>query len=221
MSSHYSWADAAVEALGAHGGPEAIGMLQDILSNEQNPRIDAGTASGSRAAGAPRFSDKQILQRRAGMALGRNASDAAVATLRSALKSDDADRAVGAACGLEMLGGKPGLELAALALADTDAGVHKMAASGPAVERLRVPDRVGLRRPRPFPCPFDEQIPLAFGSTNGRVEKLFPNVRSCDFRELCGHDRPFPIALVMSAATSKNTSEPQFFHCKGQGGPSR
>ena len=156
MSSRYSWADAAVEALGAHGGPEAIGMLQDILSNGQNPRIDAGTASGNRPAGAPRFSDKQVLQRRAGMALGRNANDDAVAALRSALKSDDADGAVGAACGLEMLGGKPGLELAALALAHTDPKVRRAGTFGayrahgkralPLIEKALADTDAGVRK---------------------------------------------------------------------------
>ncbi len=84
-------------------------MLRDFLWNGKTHRLAA---------------------RLAGMALGRNASDAAVEVLRAGLKSEDADTAVGAACGLEMLGGKPGLELAALALAHADPKVRQIGAFG-------------------------------------------------------------------------------------------
>jgi len=107
MSTDYSWADGALEALGAHGGPEAIEVLKAFLSDKQASR-----------------------QSRAGMALGRNASAAAVEVLRTALKSDDVDTAFGAACGLEMLGGKHGLELAGLALAHADPKVRRAGAFG-------------------------------------------------------------------------------------------
>ena len=107
MSTDYSWADGALEALGAHGGPEAIEVLKAFLSDKQASR-----------------------QSRSGMALGRNASDAAVEVLRTALKSDDVDTAFGAACGLEMLGGKHGLELAGLALAHADPKVRRAGAFG-------------------------------------------------------------------------------------------
>ena len=106
-ASTNSWASGAVEALGAHGGPEAIEMLKAILSDKQTK-----------------------LQSRAGLALGRNASETAVEALRTAMKSGDADTAQAAACGLEMLGGKTGLELAALALAHADPKVRRGGAFG-------------------------------------------------------------------------------------------
>jgi hypothetical protein len=122
-------------ALGAHGGPEAIGMLQDFLSNGKIDRMHA---------------------RLAGMALGRNASDAAVEVLRVGLKSEDAKTAVGAACGLEMLGGKPGLELAALALAHADPEVRRAGTFGayrahgaralPLIEKALADQAAGVRK---------------------------------------------------------------------------
>ena len=106
-SRNSSWGHAAVEALGAHGGPKAIAMLKAILLEKSHP-----------------------LRWRAGLALGRNASDAALDVLRTALKSADADEASNAACGLEMLGGKVGLELSALALAHVDPKVRRGGAFG-------------------------------------------------------------------------------------------
>jgi hypothetical protein len=106
-SRNSSWGHASVEALGAHGGLEAIAMLKAILLEKSHP-----------------------LRWRAGLALGRNASDAALDVLRTALKSADADEASNAACGLEMLGGKVGLELAALALAHADPKVRRAGAFG-------------------------------------------------------------------------------------------
>jgi RNA polymerase sigma factor (sigma-70 family) len=108
ISTHgHSWTNEVLEALGAHGGPEAIEELKTFLSSKQ-----------------------ASLQWRAGLALGRNASAAAVEVLQTALKSDDADTAHGAACSLEVLGGKPGLELAALALTHGDPKVRRTGAFG-------------------------------------------------------------------------------------------
>jgi RNA polymerase sigma factor (sigma-70 family) len=123
MSSRFT------QALGFHGGPDAIGMLQDFLSN---PRIDAQMAANNVEVGGngPLYSDQHRLQIFAAMALCRNASTAAVEVLRVGLKSEDAKTAVGAACGLEMLGGKTGLELATLALTHTDPEVRRAGAYG-------------------------------------------------------------------------------------------
>jgi HEAT repeat protein len=94
------------ESLGSHGGVEALQLLKEAL-----------WAEGSKM-------DPQS----AGMALGRNGSGEALGILREALQNGNPAIASRAGWGLEFVAGKPGLELATIALTHPDPIVRRTGA---------------------------------------------------------------------------------------------